>query len=448
MKNNTKEVKMEVEHVSPGSIMPYAGNPKIHHEEQIKRVAESIRSNGFIVPILVDENGIILAGHCRYQAAIKLMLDQVPVIMLTHLSEYQKHTYRIADNKLAEYGKWDEDLLKIEFKEIEKMSLECKLEETGFKTTESDLILDDSLKDQNVIDKLSNAVPFIPENEVISKSGDVWLLGPHRVICGNALEEKYYKSLMTDKFAQMISVDPPYNVKINGHVCGNGKVKHKEFAMASGEMTSEEFQGFLMANMEQLKKFSKDGSLHYIFMDWRHMKEILLAGESVYDKLINLCIWNKSNGGMGSLYRSKHELTFIFKIGTAPHTNNVELGKNGRYRTNVWDYAGINSFGKEQDNLKFHSTVKPLELIRDAILDVTKRGDIVLDTFLGSGTTLIAAEKVGRICYGMELEPLYVDTAIRRFQGITDIKAIHEKTGKTYDELLQTKIEFDGGNHE
>lgn len=448
MKNNTNEVKMKLEYVSLDSVMPFAGNPKIHSKEQVKLIADSIRILGYNSPTLVDENNVILAGHGRYLAAMQLKLDEIPIIKLTHLSEGEKRVYRLADNKLTERGDWDKDLLKIEFSELEKMCLDFSLGITGFTATEIDFTLDDSLKDQNTIDKLSNAVPFIPENEVISKLGDIWLLGPHRVICGNALEEKYYKSLMTDKFAQMISVDPPYNVKINGHVCGNGKVKHSEFPMASGELTSGEFQQFLETNMEHLKKFSIDGSLHYLFMDWRHIKEIILAGDSVYDKLINLCVWNKSNGGMGSLYRSKHELVFVFKHGSASHTNNVELGKNGRYRTNVWDYAGINSFGKEQKNLKMHPTVKPIEMVRDAILDVTKRGDIVLDAFLGSGTTLIAAEKVGRICYGMELEPLYVDTTIRRFQDLTGIDAIQEKTGKTYDELLKAKIESEVADHE
>lgn len=235
----------------------------------------------------------------------------------------------------------------------------------------------------------------------------------------------------------MIFSDYPYNVPINGHVCGNGKVKHKEFAMASGEMSSEEFMTFIKTSSSLMKEFSVDGSLHYFCMDWRHINEIISAGLEVYDSYINLCVWNKNNGGMGSMYRSKHELIPIFKNGTAPHINNVELGSHGRYRCNVWDYAGVNSFGKEQDNLKFHPTVKPVELVKDAILDATKRGQIVLDAFLGSGTTLIAAEECGRICYGIEIEPLYTDTIIRRWEEITGKDAIHTESGKTYKELLE-----------
>ena len=247
------------------------------------------------------------------------------------------------------------------------------------------------------------------------------------------------KNFLEDKKADMIFTDPPYNVKVEGHVCGNGKYHHKEFAMASGEMSENEFQEFLTKNFTLLKEFSKDGSLHYICMDWRHIKEIIYAG-SIYDEFENLCVWNKSNGGMGSLYRSKHELIFIFQNGYKSHLNNIELGKHGRYRTNVWDYPGVNNFGNN-DNLKFHPTVKPVEMVKDAILDVTKRNGIVLDAFLGSGTTLIAAEKSSRICYGIELEPLYVDTTIRRWQDLTKKSAVHVQTGNTYDELLKIKKE-------
>ena len=237
----------------------------------------------------------------------------------------------------------------------------------------------------------------------------------------------------------MIFTDPPYNVAITGHVCGVGKIKHREFAMASGEMTTPEFTSFLTSVLQNLKTFSKDGSLHYICMDWRHMKELLDSGLSIYDELKNLCIWNKDNGGMGSLYRSKHELVFIFKNGIASHLNNVELGKNGRYRTNVWDYAGVNSFGGNQEDLKLHPTVKPVAMIADAILDVTKRNDIILDSFLGSGSSVIAAEKTGRICYGIELDPIYIDTIIKRWQEYSGKEAIHQESGKTFDELIKTK---------
>lgn len=427
------------------SIKPYKGNPKIHSKEQVKLIAESITAFGFNSPILIDEESIIIAGHARWEAAKELKLEKVPAIRLVHLSEPKKNAYRITDNRLSEIGKWNVDLLKLEFEEFEKLDLDFNLDIMGFNTTEVDIILDGSLTEKDkVVDEQANSVPFIAEEEVVTKPGDLWLLGKHKIVCGNSLEEDSFINLMGDKLANMIFTDPPYNVSVRKHISTNCEIKHQEFAMASGEMTSEEFNEFLEKVFMLLKEFSKDGSLHYVCMDWRHMKEIVLAGESVYDKFINLCVWNKSNGGMGSLYRSKHELVFIFKNGTASHVNNIKLGKNGRYRTNVWDYAGVNSFGKEQGNLKLHPTVKNVEMVRDAIIDVTSRDDIVLDTFLGSGTTIIAAEKAGRVCYGLEIEPLYVDTAIKRFQELTGNKAIHAETGKSYDELLKEKIKANG----
>ena len=367
-------------------------------------------------------------------------MSLVPIIRLSHLSDAQKRAYRIADNKLTENGEWDVDLLKIEFAELEKLDLDFSLDITGFDIADIDIMLDESLAEKEIkIDEKANSVPFISEDEVVSKQGDIWQLGKHRIICGNSLGKDTYKLLFQDKKAHMVFTDPPYNVKVDGHVCGLGKIKHKEFSMASGEMSEIEFQKFLTESFSLLKEFSKDGSLHYICMDWRHIKEIINAGSDIYDEFKNLCVWNKDNGRMGSLYRSKHELIFIFKNGKRSHKNNVELGAHGRYRTNVWDYPGVNSFGGDKDKLKYHPTVKPVEMVRDAILDVTNRNDIVLDTFLGSGTTLIATEKSGRICYGIELEPLYVDTTIRRWQEITGKSAIYQKTGKTYRELLEIK---------
>ena len=246
------------------------------------------------------------------------------------------------------------------------------------------------------------------------------LLGQHRLYCGNALEDMSYAALMGDSRAQMVITDPPYNVPIKGHVRGKGKVQHREFEMASGEMSEGEFETFLKTSLGHMAAYSLPGSLHYFFMDWRHMRELLRAGYYTYDELKNICVWVKRNSGMGSHYRSRHELVLLFKLGNAPHINNVELGRFGRNRTNVWEYAGVNSFGKDRDAaLAMHPTVKPAAMIKDAIMDSSNRGDITLDPFLGSGTTLIAAEQSGRRGYGMELDPLYVDTAIRRWEALT-----------------------------
>lgn len=326
------------------------------------------------------------------------------------------------------------DLLKLELKELDALDLNFDLDITGFDNSEIDLLFNPVAP----ADPKLNTVPYLSEKDVISKTGDIWQLGAHRIICGNALDKNTFTALLRDKKADMVFADPPYNVKITGHVCGNGSVQHKEFAMASGEMTDDEFTHFLRTVFTYLCEFTKNGSLHYICMDWRHIEEISRAGHQ-YDELKNLCVWNKTNAGMGSLYRSKHELVFVFKHGTASHTNNVELGSHGRYRTNVWDYAGVNTF-QNTKLLKLHPTVKPVELIRDAVLDASNRRESVLDPFLGSGSTLIACEKAKRICYGIELEPLYIDTAILRWQELTGECAVRAD-GKTYNELSAQKKE-------
>ena len=335
-------------------------------------------------------------------------------------------------------------MLKLEFSEIEKLALnledELNLDITGFDFKEIDVLLADNKSNEKADEKL-NSVPYVPENEIVSQHGDVWLLGKHKIICGDSLQGETYQRLFEEVKANMVFIDSPYNVKIQGHVCGAGQTKHKEFAFGSGEMNEAEFISFLKTSMANIAKYSAENSIHYICMDWRHISELLSASRDIYPQMLNMVVWCKKNGGMGSFYRSQHELIFVFQNGKGSHVNNVELGKHGRYRTNVWHYAGVNSFGSEQKNLKMHPTVKPVELVRDAILDASKRGDIVLDAFLGSGTTLIAAEKAGRVCYGIEYEPLYIDTIIRRYHELTGNWAIHQSSQKSYEQLLQEKLE-------
>ena len=435
---DTQEGNLVVQYIAPTEIKPYKSNPKQHCEKQVTQIINSIKEFKFNNPILIDENNEIIAGHGRLLAANHLGMAEVPVIRLVHLTAPQKRAYRIADNKLTENGQWDIDMLKLELSELEKLNLDFNLDITGFDNIEIDNILNPTQADE----KLNN-IPFIEEKEIVSKLGDIWQLGEHRIICADALKQESYSALMGEEKADMVFTDPPYNVKIEGHVCGKGVNKHKEFAMASGELTENEFAKFLSQNFGLLKAFSTEGSLHYICMDWRHVNEISTAGK-IYDDFKNICVWNKNNAGMGSLYRSKHELIFLFKNGTEPHTNNVELGVHGRYRSNVWDYAGINAFGKNRNLLKLHPTVKPVEMIWDAILDVSTRGGIVLDSFLGSGSTLIACEKAKRVCRGIELEPLYIDTTIRRWQELTNKEAIHVSSGKTYSALLAEKESQNG----
>ncbi len=439
---SNKQIK--IEYTALENLNPYKGNPKVHDEKQIQQIAKSIERFGFNNPILIDEKSEVIAGHGRLLAARLLKLETVPVVCLIHLSEAEKRAYRIADNKLSENGRWDTDLLKLEFSEIEKLALnledELNLDITGFDFKEIDVLLADNKPNEKADEKL-NSVPYVPENEIVSQHGDVWLLGKHKVICGDSLQEETYLRLFEEVKANMVFIDPPYNVKIQGHVCGAGQTKHKEFAFGSGEMNEAEFISFLKTSMANTAKYSAENSIHYVCMDWRHIYELLSAARNIYPKMLNMVVWCKKNGGMGSFYRSQHELILVFQNGKGSHINNVELGKHGRYRTNVWYYAGVNSFGSEQKNLKMHPTVKPVELVRDAILDASKRGDIVLDAFLGSGTTLIAAEKAGRVCYGIEYEPLYIDTIIRRYHELTGNWAIHLSSQKSYEQLLQEKLE-------
>jgi DNA modification methylase len=350
-------------------------------------------------------------------------MSDVPTVRVDHLTPAQVRAYVIADNKLAENAGWDRTLLALELQEL-SVDLNFDVTVTGFETAEIDLLIQDL---NNSTPDEADEVPEVDRSKpAVSRRGDFWRIGNHVLHCGDALDKDSYAKLLGTKKAQMVFTDPPYNVAIGGNVSGLGKVRHREFAMASGEMSAEEFTRFLEAAFNCLAEFSINGSLHFICMDWRHMRELLDAAANPYRELKNLCVWSKTNAGMGSLYRSQHELVFVFKKGSAPHINNVELGRFGRNRSNVWNYAGLNTFGSDRDTeLAMHPTVKPVALVADAILDCSKRGGIVLDIFAGSGTTLIAAEKTGRHGYGIEIDPYYVDTIIRRFDAVHGQKALH-----------------------
>ena len=419
-------------------LRPYPNNARKHSRRQIDQIAQSIRQFGFTNPVLIDSDGGIIAGHGRVEAAKLLGMDRVPTILIDHLGEEQKRAYIIADNRLAEKAGWDQELLAIELQHLTEIDLDFDVEITGFETAEIDLLIETFGDDS---DSPADDLPELDEHApAITRTDDLWLLGEHRLLCGNALEPEAYLALLGTAKARMVFTDPPYNVPIDGHVCGSGRIKHREFAMASGEMSEAEFISFLEVVLSNIKLRCLDGAVIDVCMDWRHLFELLTAGRHVGLEYLNLCVWNKDNGGMGSLYRSKHELVCVFKAGKAPHINNVELGRFGRNRTNVWDYAGINSLraGRLED-LAMHPTVKPVALVADAIKDCTRRGDIVLDPFIGSGTTLIAAEKTGRIAYGLEIDPLYVDTTVRRWEKLTGGSAVHAESGDSFDQIAAAR---------
>jgi DNA modification methylase len=428
---------LAIEWHDPRGLLPYERNPRTHSRKQIEQIAASIREFGFTNPVLIDDQQRIIAGHGRVAAAKLLSMDRVPTIRLEHLSEAQKRAYIIADNRLAELAGWDESILAIELKYLTEIDFSVEL--TGFATAEIDLVI--GRQEQPAKPDPADEVTEPDRNRpTVVQPGDLWLLGKHRLLCGDARDPATFATLMDGRQARMVFTDPPYNVRIDGHVCGLGKIKHGEFAMASGEMSDDEFTAFLKTVLANLARHSLDGALHYVCMDWRHLFELLSAGRAVYTQLKNVCVWNKDNGGMGSLYRSKHELVCVFKVGEAPHLNNIELGRYGRYRTNVWDYAGVNTLKSNRlDELAMHPTVKPVALVADAIRDCTRRGDLVLDAFAGSGTTITAAEKAGRLAYALELDPGYVEVAIARWEKLTGKLAIHAESGLTRTALAAAR---------
>jgi DNA modification methylase len=391
----TNSPRLQVEEVPIAQLKRKTLNPRRHPEKQITMLSRSIDNFGFLIPGLVDEENHLLSGEARVEAAARLGMPKIPVIRVQHLSDAEKRAYIIADNKLAELGSWDPDILRRELQFFVELDVDFDFSTIGFETPEVDLILDGKIDDSE-----DDSPAQIDRNApAVSQPGDLWLADQHRILCGNALTTESYQTLLGSELAKLIVTDPPYNVPIGGHVGGSGSLRHREFVMASGEMSPGQFEAFLMIAATNMSNFSADGSLHYIFMDWRHAAEILAVGKTVYSELKNVCVWRKTNAGMGSLYRSQHELVFLFKNG--------EL-------------------------LAIHPTVKPVALIADVIRDASARGDLVLDPFGGSGSTIIAAEKTRRRAAVMEIDPLYVDAILRRWQCFTRRDAICSRTGVTF----------------
>jgi DNA modification methylase len=434
-----------IEMLSPHSLRSAPRNGHTHSKKQISQIADSMRRFGVINPVVADDRGRLVAGHARAEAAKLIGLKLIPVIRVTHLRDAEIRAYALADNKLAEKAGWDREILALEMEELQIALPEIGLDIgiTGFEPGEIDSIMLDFAEEQ------ADPADDIPEpaegKKSVARTGDLFVLGAHRLLVADARDENAYARLMEAEAAEMAFLDPPYNVKVAGHVGGRGRIKHREFACASGEMNADQFVRFLQETLALCARHTADGAITYICMDWRHARELLEAGDSAFDELKNVCVWAKTSPGQGSFYRSQHELIFVYKRGRAAHLNTFELGQHGRTRSNVWVYAGANSFrAGRMDELKMHPTVKPVALIADAMRDCSKRGSIVLDAFAGSGSTIMAAEQIGRRAFCIEIDPLYVDIAIRRWQRFTRRDAVLESSGQTFDEILDSTAKPSG----
>ena len=416
------------------SIRAFERNPRHHSKQQIARIAASMQEFGNVNPVIADEDLELIAGHGRLAAAQSLGLAAVPVIRVSGLTTAQKKALRIADNRIAEKSRWSPELLASELKDL--VSLDYDVELTGFDAIELDTLLADNLGEVE-------AEPTIapPPETAVTCRGDMWALGEHRIHCGDACVAESYQTLLGDVRADLVITDVPYNVPIAGNVSGLGRHKHAEFAMASGEMSPDQFAAFLRLALGLARDVSRDGSLHYVFIDWRSIADLIFVGRDLFAELKNVIAWVKPNGGMGAFYRSQHELIAIFKHGRGRHVNNVQLGRLGRYRSNVWQYPGASGFSASRaKDLEDHPTVKPVRLVADAIRDATKPGDLVLDPFGGAGTTLLAADQVGRRAALLEIEPRYVDVTLRRYREQTGVEPLLMPCRTPFSTIRQTRL--------
>lgn len=424
---------MVIEYLPIASLAPMARKLKLHKRSDITALATAINQFGFLVPVVVDPSARIVSGNGRVEAARTLGMTEVPCIRVSHLDENTLRTFRIAENKLGQLAGWDTEALGLELLDLSSIDLGFSLEVTGFSAAQIDaLILEGDGGGEN-----ADTLPDRP-TEAVSRLGDLWLLGEHRLLCADATLPESMDVLLQGETVRAIFTDPPYNVAVAGHITGSGL--HGEFVMASGEMNRGEFTGFLTDVLGRAVDVLVPGGLCYFCMDHGHMEETLAAQDAAGMERLNLIVWDKTAGGMGSFYRSRHELIFLFRKPGAGHLNRVELGKHGRNRANVWTYEGVNGFGaKKAKAREMHPTVKPMALVRDALLDSTERGDVVLDLFSGSGTTLIAAEQSRRRGRATELDPRYVDVGVLRWQDYTGQEATLASTGQTFRELREAR---------
>ncbi len=420
---------------SHGDLKP----PKRRIRRQSKKLArlmtDGITAFGDLKPVLAHSDGTVVCGYERLSAAKLASRETVPVIYVDHLTKDELRLYAVMESQLEELSEWSDEL-NAELFDLSTLDLDIPLTITGFETAEIDLRIADHLDAEDAPEEEPPWSEPWRNEPAVSEVGDVFAVGDHRLANGDALDASVYESLLGNARAQMVITDSPWNVPVNGHVSSTGR--HREFAMASGEMSAAEFTQFLTDVIANLVAFSTNGSLHYLFMDHAHLDALLTAGAVHYTERKNIIAWVKTAGGMGGQYRSQHELIGLFKSGRGKHVNNIQLGKHGRNRTNVWRYPGSSSFGSGRAaKLAAHPTVKPVRLLADAILDSSNRGDVILDAFVGSGSTLLAAARTGRCGYGIELDSHYVDAALLRLSEATGEPIIHRATGMTFAELQE-----------
>ena len=420
----------KIEIVPISSLLPNPRNARTHSSKQISQIGVSIEKFGWLVPIIIDDDNMVAAGHGRLLAAKKMGLAEVPVIRARFVTDADRRAFAIAENRIADLSGWDDKLLSEELTVLFEDGYELDI--TGFSTAD----LEFSIPEPQLTELADTITLPDPESDAVTKRGDLWHIGPHKIYCGDARDVASWEALLGAERADIIFADPPYNVPIDGFVSGNGKNKHREFIAGAGEMSPAEFTTFLRSIFKCCVRFSVTGSIHYQCMDWRHTRELLDAADGVYSEHKQLIVWKKDNGGQGAFYRSQHELVFVFKSGKAKHINNFKLGETGRYRTNVVEYAGANTFRKGRDaDLAAHSTVKPTAMVADFLLDCSNHGAIVVDPCLGSGTTLLAAHHTGRKGMGIELDPLYCDTALGRLSRVMDLEPTLDGDGRSFNEV-------------
>lgn len=409
-------------------------NARVHSEGQIRKVQRSMAVSGALAPVVLDEGWTILAGHARVEGARRAKMATIPVVQVFGLSEAQKRAFLLADNRIGEDAGWNREFLAAQLPELTAVLEEAgySIEDTGFEIAELDELTADfehgSDPDDEVSDKAVSGPPVLRPGELVQ-------LGGHRLLIGDARIAASIDQLVGQNRPAAAFLDVPYNQPAKA-IGGRGQFKHGNFAFGSGELTRPEFVTFLTESLGNAARVSAPGAVHFVCIDWRHVRDVIEAGEALYGDFIDLVVWNKTIGGQGRPYRSQHELICVFRVGTGKHRDNVQMGRFGRNRSNVWTYAGMNAFGAgRMENLSAHPTVKPLRLVADAIKDCTRPGDFVLDTFVGSGTSILAAERVGRRALAMEISPNYGDVAVRRWQAATRADARLVETGQPFDAL-------------